>query len=59
MLPASAFQEARVFVQGVSKSLEMLNTILQSLNGSKENRVWVCWLACASYFTEGMSDVYY
>lgn len=59
MLPASAFQEARVFVQGVSKSLEMSNTIPQSLNGSKGNRVLVCWLACASYSTKGMSDVYY
>lgn len=59
MLPASAFQQARVFVQGVSKSLEMLNTILQNLNSSIGNRVLVCWLASASYGPEGMSDVYY
>lgn len=59
MLPASAFQEARVFVQGVSKCLEMFNTILQRVNGSIGNRVWVCWLANASYVTEDMSDVYY
>lgn len=59
MLPASAFQEARVFVQGVSKSLEMLNTILQNLNGSIGNRVLVCGLASASCGAEGMAHVYY
>lgn len=40
MLPASAFQEARVFVQGVSKSLEMLSTILQNLNSSIKSECW-------------------
>lgn len=32
MLPAFAFQEARVFVKGVSRSLKMLNAVLQNFN---------------------------
>lgn len=34
MLPASAFQETKVFVQWVSKSLEMSSTVLQNPNSS-------------------------
>ena len=58
MLPASAFQEARVFVQGVSKSLEMLSSILQNLNSSIKEGVLVWWLASTSYCTKGMCGVH-
>lgn len=51
MLPASAFQEARVFVQWVSKSLEMSSTILQNLNSSIKKGVLVWWWATARYCT--------
>lgn len=41
MLLAFAFQEARVFVQGVSKSLEMLGTDLQNLGVSMKEGLLV------------------
>lgn len=59
MLPASAFQETRIFVQGVSKSLEMFNTILQNLNSSIGCKILVCWVASGSSITEGMSEICY
>lgn len=56
MLPAFAFQEARVLVKGVSRSLKMLNTVLQNSNLQKKY-IYVWQLASTSFCVEVVGTV--